>query len=259
MNTVLVRALRAGAAAALLALAWSGASQASVVANQGFDVSYTMDYAGDPATTPPLTDVLWYARYPDRNLFTWDTPGLTITAGTEDTETFPPPVGELNAAVAGALLGVAIDAGNTAHVVVGMDSTVASDVTGHDWSEIFPNADEAVLAASLEHLGDPNLCENLLDCLPEFGHVQSFILGDLTQIPDPANTGQTLNGYFAIPGDFTFVSFSGATVVGGGSASNIPLGGGTTVPEPAAWALMIIGLGALGWAARRRRDALTAL
>lgn len=56
-------------------------------------------------------------------------------------------------------------------------------------------------------------------------------------------------GEFAMPGWVTFNSMDAGTFT-------LTYGGAAYVPEPATWALMILGLGAIGAAMRRSRPAL---
>jgi hypothetical protein len=76
-------------------------------------------------------------------------------------------------------------------------------------------------------------------------------------VGDATNLGPlTFVGFKAGAGEyFTSVNFSGAYATG---VTDVQLGTAAAVPEPAGWALMLIGVGALGAALRRQRRALPA-
>ncbi len=73
----------------------------------------------------------------------------------------------------------------------------------------------------------------------------------------------TGSGFQAIVGGIPIVSGVlntirvAGTVVGNNSYSGTMTFAATAVPEPATWAMMMLGIGAIGFAARRRRSAVT--
>ncbi len=66
-------------------------------------------------------------------------------------------------------------------------------------------------------------------------------------------SGPNGNIAFGANDSFTAVAFSSGRIIGTGITSAVPAGGGSTVPEPASWALLIAGFGLTGAVARRRR------
>lgn len=71
----------------------------------------------------------------------------------------------------------------------------------------------------------------------------------------PATT-VSQNGLTATGDNSNYTNFATPGVVGSGSASInlVLLGTQGAVPEPATWAMMIVGFGAIGWSVRRRRQ-----
>jgi len=65
------------------------------------------------------------------------------------------------------------------------------------------------------------------------------------------NTGTT---YFAVTTGFSNVDFGAYTLEITGPGDVIPGDGGPAVPEPTTWAMMLAGMGAIGYAMRRRRS-----
>lgn len=80
------------------------------------------------------------------------------------------------------------------------------------------------------------------------------IIGALTTDPDTAFNGNTYSklSVTLAPGDYSISGKLAATSLLGGSAYIQLKSVGAAVPEPATWALMILGFGAVGYAMRRR-------
>ena len=83
--------------------------------------------------------------------------------------------------------------------------------------------------------------------------VQDFVPGSLDPVPELLNK----QFVFTAEGSSATITFFDATPPGGGGPSNLALAnvsfsGASAAPEPAAWALMILGLGQVGGALRRR-------
>ena len=83
--------------------------------------------------------------------------------------------------------------------------------------------------------------------------VQDFVPGSLDPVPELLNK----QFVFTAEGSSATITFFDATPPGGGGPSNLALAnvsfsGASAVPEPAAWALMILGVGQVGGALRRR-------
>src|SRR3954462_6368304 len=88
------------------------------------------------------------------------------------------------------------------------------------------------------------------------------IIGQLNLIPDPSNTDLTetfrLLGQQLGAGTYT-LTVEGTRGEIGSYGGNVSFEGQKTDgPQPATWALMLLGFGAVGWQLRRRRSALLA-
>ena len=83
----------------------------------------------------------------------------------------------------------------------------------------------------------------VLDVISGPAILSASIDGSSTIIPVSAN----------VSGGNLFINFSGVSQQRGGTARiNFTTAGGGAVPEPATWAMMLVGFGAMGTALRRR-------
>lgn len=117
------------------------------------------------------------------------------------------------------------------HVFVGVNATAAVGLVGNDFDTAFGVSEAHIVDALLSTLSDYDS--------PYFGDLSTF----------QANLRR--NGYYA-PADLgalTLVAFSSGQVIGSALVTDDPAG----VPEPAAWSLMIGGVGAAGGMLRRGR------
>jgi hypothetical protein len=238
------------AAAALASLAAGAPAQASVGLNYNYQTSYDIYYPGT-FDTPPVTNVMLYQATDTGSSLTWAFQINPTSGG--DFETITNPFTDPQPTQFASLVGLMVDADSNTHVVLGLATGTAIATAGEDWDQLFPNTSESDLLAALElsTSGGP-FCTTGPPCIDSgLDKMFSFMGNDMQNIPDPANAGGVLDGLFAVPGDFTLVSFSNGTTVGGGTSLNtaIPL---TPTPEPAGWAMMIVGVAGLGAALRRR-------
>ncbi len=143
-----------------------------------------------------------------------DTGNTTITDGFTKTDE-----------AAGAfLVGLTTEADQSTGVVVFGSAAFASEYTGQPFSAAFSGLDESTLVSYLQ---DPN------DHIGDFFNFADTYGSELSFVPGEA---------------FTEVQFSDGVVVGGGTSYE------AGVPEPAAWALMILGFGLVGGARRFARN-----
>ena len=110
-----------------------------------------------------------------------------------------------------------------------------ADIVGRNGSSA-GNVNDATLTGGTVTFSSP---------LVSFGTGDRAYSIEMTSIVGPLSaSGGSLNGFSAV----STGSFQAALTAGGGQG----------VPEPAAWALMLVGVGALGGALRRSRQALAA-
>jgi hypothetical protein len=122
------------------------------------------------------------------------------------------------------LVGLTTEPDQSTGVVVFASAAFATAYTGQSFSTAFSGLDESTLIEALE---DPN------DNIGEFFNFADSYSSEMTFVP-----GQP----------FTEVEFSDGVVVGGGTSYT------AVVPEPSAWALMIVGVGLVGGMRRYGRD-----
>ncbi|THD61087.1 MAG: PEP-CTERM sorting domain-containing protein [Phenylobacterium sp.] len=124
------------------------------------------------------------------------------------------------------------DAPGQQHVVVFSNDTFAANATGIDFDTIFPTTDEETLINDLatDNTGDLNTFFNSYEA-----------------------QGTSPNGSmtFNVGDSFTAIAFSDGQIIGTGSSALV-----AGVPEPASWALMIVGLGGMGAMLRTRRRSI---
>jgi hypothetical protein len=117
-----------------------------------------------------------------------------------------------------------------------LTSTGIDAATDVDFSSVF-------LTAACPILGAPATCSGL-------PHIVDFAnLG--TDVSENFSTA----GLFLAPGSYT-IHIQGTRGNASSFDGNLSFVAGTQLPEPATWALMILGFGAVGWQLRRRRPVL---
>jgi hypothetical protein len=113
--------------------------------------------------------------------------------------------------------------------------TVASDV---DFSNAF-------LTLACPTIGAPASCSG-------FAHIVDFAN---TNPGNDVNETRSTSGLFLPAGSYT-IHIAGTRGTVSSFDGNLSFVAGTQLPEPATWALMILGFGAVGWQLRRRRPIL---
>jgi hypothetical protein len=129
---------------------------------------------------------------------------------------------------AGAFLaGVTTEADSSVGAVLFTSVAFATEYAGQPFSAAFSGLSESTLVGYLE---DPNdNVGNLFNFADTYGAELAFVPGQ----------------------SFAEIQFSDGAVVGSGVSYEV-----TSAPEPAAWALMIVGMGAVGGTLRGRRRRL---
>jgi hypothetical protein len=247
------------AAAAFAILGAVGPADASVADNYDYQTSYDIYYPA-PDGSPPITNVMLFQDHPSvsSSSLTW---AFTIDPTGDSFQTILNPFKESTPTEFASLIGLLTDADSTQHVVLGLATGTAIATAGEDWDQLFPSTSEDTVLAALQLAtsGGP-FCGSGPPCIDSgLDALFSFFGNDMQSIPDPATPGNVLDGLFAVPGDFTLVSFSTGVTVGSGATSITATPVPALVPEPASWAMMLVGfasLGAAARAARRRRSAL---
>ena len=118
------------------------------------------------------------------------------------------------------------------HLVVGVNNTYATTLVGVSFESIFTHSNEATIISALDAIAaDPSG------------------LDSYTPVVNFEFSLSLRNAEFGSSDPFTLVAFSNGQAIGTGSASVL----GAAVPEPAVWVSMILGLGGVGTALRRRR------
>lgn len=127
--------------------------------------------------------------------------------------------------------------GGQQHLVIFSATDFGGAAIGRSFETLFPHSNEAALIAALRFLAGDTGIEGDPDAL------NSFAEGD-------ARNGTFGDAAFALGDPFDAIAFSDGQLIGTGTSSARLAG---AVPEPASWALMVLGLGGVGAALRRRR------
>lgn len=176
----------------------------------------------------------------------------------------------LKATVAALALLVATPASATL-VSAGVDCDItrtnpdATACSGYWQGNLNSNSREADLNAALDDLVGGNFTpdvvfvdiENTKDFFTESGGTLTFdtaLLGDVILSLHFGNAGNEFGGDVTVLYEFFFDTPTTSIELGQDGFSNGLLIGG--VPEPATWAMMLLGFGAVGFSMRRRRKAL---
>ncbi len=254
MKTIATCCLAILASAAAPAAAWA----------QSEPLDITQNYSG--TSTVPVFDIATYNSYAngsgitnsfsiDAGAFSFDDPFLKSSAN-PPLLTYFLGVASYSGVVTSSALSSVADAvsPNTValpqHLVLAVSSAYAAGLIsgGQDFSTIFPTYDENSLITDLHTIGSNS--GNSTD------DARNAAIGELFNFDATVQSRDGLTS--ALGGPLSLLSFSNATLVGQGVASLVPLGGMTpAVPEPASWVMMIVGLGIVGYAMRRRRQNVT--
>jgi len=124
------------------------------------------------------------------------------------------------------------DAPGQQHLVLFTNDAFATSAQSIAFGTLFPNTNELTLINDLE--------------TTDTSGIFNFAGGD-------ASTGPNGSIFFTPGDDFTVIAFSGGQTIGTGTSA---FEGG--VPEPASWAMMLMGFCALGAALRSRRKTAVA-
>ena len=137
------------------------------------------------------------------------------------------------------VIGQRLDALGNPHLVLGVGNAYAPNLIGQAFTSLFPMMNEQLVLGSVE------LISGNYNYLPAVQTLLDFATQIIGQGATIAPDG----------GAFTLISFSDGQAIGSGTASigTVPPSG--SVPEPSAWALMVLGFGLIGRAARSGRSA----
>jgi hypothetical protein len=139
------------------------------------------------------------------------------------------------------LLGVATDLEGDEpgqeHAVLFVNNNWAAAAQGIAWGTLFPSTLEGGIIAALNSLAAGTGSDDDYSLLFDFAE-------------NAALFGPNGDAAFALGDSFTAIAFSNGQTIGTGTSSIIPLG---VVPEPATWAMMILGFGLTGGALRSRK------
>lgn len=135
------------------------------------------------------------------------------------------------------------DAEGQQHLVLFTNNAFAASATNIAFGTLFPTTLEASLIAALNSLNSGTGSESDYALLFDFSS-------------NAAQNGPNGDAAFLFGSDFTAIAFSTGQIIGTGTSyySVPPIT--DPVPEPATWAMMIIGFGAVGGAMRRRTAAV---
>ena len=227
----LLRCFSRCAVASLIATLCAAQTNAAVVVepSPGYTRSFTFSNLPDP-----LSAILLMENTTAGWGYSWG--GWTVPAGSVSTTIIDPYV-ETNPTTGVFILGLASLAPGQTDLVLFTNNSFAASAIGKSWSTLFPNTSEANLISDLQTYILPNAYP-----LPSSVNTDfiGFAQGDATS---PTNIS------FPLPSTFSGVAFSGGTVFGGGTATEI-----SAVPEPSTWAMMLLGFAGLGFMAYRRKS-----
>jgi len=169
--------------------------------------------------------------YPGDPAFSASSPGPTTLTYSVPTDLYPGFSYTIGQAF---LLGVATDLSGDApgqqHLVLFTNDSFAAAAQGVAFGTLFPNTNETALNNDLETQTNP-------------GDIFTFAGGDAVNGP-----GSVASITFEPGQNFEAVAFSNGQIIGSGTSELIG-----AAPEPAAWALMMLGIGSAGLALRGRR------
>jgi len=235
----------------LLALAPAHAQQA-----QPLDIrlSYTVSTDG---TLPAITNIITFNSYADTSTGSWfaaRVPAASTATVIDDPFLKSSANAPRDALMLGLVQDLPGDAPGQEHLVLMLANAAAGAARQIAWGTLFRQTLEADLIAAL-HTDTSGLPFEQIQ--PEIDKLYTFAGGD-ARSGILGTTMQPIDAWFALPGvgpgqvattGFTVMAFSDGQILGDGVATVSAV---AEVPEPQPGAMLLAGLAALGWLARRR-------
>jgi hypothetical protein len=130
-------------------------------------------------------------------------------------------------------------AGQPDELVMFVNNAFAANAAGKDFTTVFPGITEGTITQGLV---DDFCCENP----PNYNSTEAQYMFEFAN-------GEGANASFAPGSSFTIMTFSTGQIVGTGVSTGVS----SSVPEPATWAMLLLGLFGVGFVVRdaRRKNA----
>jgi hypothetical protein len=236
-QTRAARRILVSAASLIAAVGVSASGASASTAFQPFDANFAID------TTYPVSAIAIFESNVDGGS---STNSFYAPAGAS---VITNPFAESSPILTANLLGVATNLATDnndgqMHLVMFVNDTFAAEAENVAFGTLFPNTDEDTLINALEIInqtppgGDTDLA---------YSELGTFEGGDAVNGPDGPIS-------FTFGGSFTELAFTDGQIIGTGTSYGVDVTPTSPTPEPATWALMLLGAGGVGAMLRRARN-----